>query len=180
MNHSHWRRSGLQFHQILVVSAHKTTASQLGEILRGLGTHGDIAWTASQAAAFELTARLKPKLLFVERAGHFDGLNFVRELRRSALCAKKAPVILLSEGRTVGDLRSAQNAGVHEFLVLPLEPEPLLRRLNAICGAPRPWIEAAAYVGPDRRRFNSAEEQSEGERRKRKTAAKVIPIPARP
>lgn len=178
MTHSNWRRSGLQFHQILVVSAHKTTASQLGEMMRGFSTHGDIAWTASQATAFEMTARLKPKLLFVERAGHFDGLSFVRELRRSALSSRKAPVILLSEGRTVGDLRSAQNAGVHEFMVLPFEPEPLLRRLNAICGAPRAWIESAAYVGPDRRRFNSAEEQADGERRKGKTGANRAPAAA--
>jgi DNA-binding response OmpR family regulator len=168
---SSWRRSGLQFHQILVVAAQRATASQLGEMLRGFSTHGAIAWTASQVEAMDMAARLKPKLLFVEQAGGFEGLSFVRHLRKSATSSRKAPVILLSEGRTVGDLRRAQNAGAHEFLVIPFEPASLLRRLDAICGAPRAWIESAAYVGPDRRRFNSAEEQADGERRKEKVKA---------
>jgi hypothetical protein len=51
----------------------------------------------------------------------------------------------------------ARDAGVHEFLRKPYTMKDLLRRLEAVSLKPRDWVEAVQYVGPDRRRFNSAE-----------------------
>jgi len=105
--------------------------------------------------------------VFVERGmATPDGLQFVRDLRRSNLAAKAAPVIVLSDERTVAALREAQNAGVHEFLVRPFSAAHLIRRLDAICGDQRLWIDTSSYVGPERRRFNSADAPKASERRR--------------
>ena len=164
MGPSRWQQSGLQFHQILVVAANRATSVKLGEMMRGFCTHGFIAWTASASDALEMTTRLKPQLVFVEERKGFDGLSFVRQLRRSTASSRKAPVILLAQESTVGALRAAQNAGVHEFLVTPATAEHLLKRLDAVCGPPRTWFQTATYVGPDRRRFNSAVPENENRR----------------
>jgi DNA-binding response OmpR family regulator len=152
-----WRGASLQYDPILVVGVQPVTVAALGEMLRGFGPCGAISQAASNDEALALTARLNPKLIFVEPAGaELDGLQFVRDLRRSGLAADGAPVILICAERTVTALREAQNAGVHEFLVRPISPAHLLRRLDAVVSEWRPWIETESYVGPDRRRFDTA------------------------
>ncbi len=46
---------------------------------------------------------------------------------------------------------------MHEFLRKPYNYKDLARRIEAVTRYPRGWVEAVGYVGPDRRRFNSAE-----------------------
>ena len=162
-----WRGASLQYDPILVLAAQPATAATLGEMLRGFGPCGTISQTASNTEALALTERLDPKLMFVEHAGaEFDGLQFVRDLRRSGLAADGAPVIVICAERTVAALREAQNAGAHEFLVRPITPTHLLRRLDAVVGEWRPWIETQSYVGPDRRRFDTAGAPGSTNRRK--------------
>ena len=168
-----WRQCCAQFDQLLVLAAQRATAAALGAMLRGFGPHGAISWTGSAAQAHGLVQRLAPQLIFVERAGaEFDGLAFVRSLRRSGHGSRDTPVILMSDERTVAALRDAQNAGVHEFLVKPFSAAHLLKRLDVICGEPRTWIETASYTGPDRRRFNSADVPAAMDRRRRTSAPK--------
>ena len=154
---------------ILVVADDRITATRLAEMMRGLGPVGDIEWAGSVAEAWRHLEVKHPQLLFVEQAGrNIDGLVLTQRLRRSSLAARKTPVVMISEEKTVASMRAAQNAGAHEFLVRPFSAADLDRRLEAIC-APRTWIEALAYVGPDRRRFNSA--AGGPERRNRPKAA---------
>jgi hypothetical protein len=62
---------------------------------------------------------------------------------------------------------------VHEFLRKPFAARDLNRRLDAALLHPRDWIEAVGYVGPDRRRFNSADYQ--GPRKRRADQAPTTP-----
>ncbi|MDB5459328.1 MAG: hypothetical protein JWO72_1069, partial [Caulobacteraceae bacterium] len=41
----------------------------------------------------------------------------------------------------------------------------LQKRIDAVSGKPRDWIEGMRYIGPDRRRFNSAEYSGPRKRR---------------
>jgi hypothetical protein len=54
----------------------------------------------------------------------------------------------------------------------PFTIKDLERRLEAVTLKPRDWVEAVQYVGPDRRRFNSAEYKGP---RKRKADAGGTP-----
>jgi hypothetical protein len=69
-------------------------------------------------------------------------------------------------------LLGARDAGVHEFLRRPISLGDLERRLDAVSGRPRDWIEAVNYVGPDRRRFNSAADYK-GTNKRRTDGAKA-------
>ena len=152
-----WRQASAQFDPILVLAAQRTIAITVGEMLRGFGPHGSISWVTSNEDALRMVAGIKPKLIFVEQTGlGIDGLKFVRDLRQGGLPGKAAPVILMSDERSVSALRAAQNAGAHEFLVRPFSADHLLKRLDAVASEPRPWFETASYAGPDRRRFNTA------------------------
>jgi hypothetical protein len=63
---------------------------------------------------------------------------------------------------------------VHEFLRKPFTGRDLFKRVENVTLRSRLWIEAKMYVGPDRRRFNSAAEGYEGPKKRRSDEAGVV------
>ncbi|MDB5445898.1 MAG: response regulator, partial [Phenylobacterium sp.] len=116
-------------------------------------------WTApTTAKAMKLAAKVDPQLIFCELvAEKLDGAAFTRALRRSDLACRQAPVILVTEQADAAHILAGRDAGAHEFLRRPLTEKDLQRRLEAVMLHPRGWVEAVDYVGPDRRRFASAD-----------------------
>jgi DNA-binding response OmpR family regulator len=146
----------IRLQPVLVVTQHRADANLVKEQLRGFASMMATLWAQSMHDALALAASQSPRLMFVEQAGPpVDGLAFVRALRRSDLPCREAPVIMMTREMTLRGMREAQNAGAHEFLVRPFSANQLAKRLEAVA-APRPWVETAVYIGPDRRRFNSA------------------------
>ena len=72
---------------------------------------------------------------------------------------------MISGDATAAQILGARDAGVHEFMRRPYTMGDLQKRLEAVSGRPRDWIEAIHYVGPDRRRFNSADYKGPTKRR---------------
>jgi DNA-binding response OmpR family regulator len=141
---------------VLIVTQHRADANLVTEQLRGFASMVATLWSPTAEAALAMAKAQSPRLMFVEQTAEaLDGLGFVRALRRSGLPCREAPVIMLASSLTLRGMRDAQNAGAHEFLVRPFSAYQLGKRLEAIA-APRIWIETASYIGPDRRRFNSA------------------------
>jgi len=148
----HWTEDVIRLQPVLVVTPNRTDANLVVEQLRGFAS--TITTLLAQAeTALATAASRSPGLVFVEQSA--DGLAFVRALRRSDLPCREAPVIMMTSQPTLRAMREAQNAGAHEFLVRPFSAYQLGKRLEVVA-APRPWVETAAYIGPDRRRFNSA------------------------
>jgi CheY-like chemotaxis protein len=143
--------------RVLIVEPATAPARMLAELLRNI-CPGQV-WTEPTTAKGLLVAqRIDLSLIFVEYAGDdLDGLAFTRALRRSAFACRKAPVIMVTSQATPAAILGARDAGVHEFLRKPFTNKDLMRRLDAVSLHPRGWVEAVGYVGPDRRRFNSAE-----------------------
>jgi response regulator RpfG family c-di-GMP phosphodiesterase len=109
---------------------------------------------------------IDPNLLFVEyKSANLDGLAFTKTLRRSDMTSRDIPVIVVTAEATAAAIVGARDAGVHEFLRRPFNMGDLKKRLDAIILKPRDWIEAVSYVGPDRRRFNSADYKGPRKRR---------------
>jgi CheY-like chemotaxis protein len=152
---AHWTEDVIRLQPVLVVTQRRAEFALITEQLRGFSSTVVTLWAETNGAAMTLTATKSPKLLFVDQASPVDGLAFVRALRRSDLPCREAPAIMLATQPTLKDMREAQNAGAHELLVRPFSAYQLAKRLEAIV-APRTWIETASYMGPDRRRFNSA------------------------
>jgi CheY-like chemotaxis protein len=150
----------------LIVEPAAASARLLADLLRNLS--GCESWTAADNdRALQLARAVEPQLVFVEYAGEeLKGPAFVRSLRRSDLACRKVPVIMITGAATAAAILQARDAGVHEILRKPYTIKDLVRRLEAVLLQGRGWVEAVGYVGPDRRRFNSAEFKGA---RKRKT-----------
>ena len=125
--------------------------------MRGAGAR-EVLFESEERHALGLADTANPSIIFVERSGpKLDGETFTRRLRRSDFACRQAPVVMVTADATANTIKGARDAGVHEFLRKPFTSGDLVRRLEAVTLKPRDWIEAVQYVGPDRRRFNSAE-----------------------
>lgn len=151
--------------RVLIIDPQPASARMLAEALRNILPCQ--VWIApTRSKAIELLQSAMPQLVFIELAGQgLDGVELTRQLRRSEFACRKVPVIMTTATATAQAILAARDAGAHEFLRKPYTSKDLARRLEAVALKPRGWVEAVAYVGPDRRRFNSAEYAG---RRKRK------------
>lgn len=140
---------------VLVVDPFPAAARLLCDLLKQLGAKTVLA-AADERTAEALIATYEPKLVFTEYAGAVNGCDLVRRLRRGDGVTRRAPVIVCTAEATEASLKAARDAGVHEFLCKPFTVGHLVKRVEAACLKERDWIEARMYVGPDRRRFNSA------------------------
>lgn len=99
-----------------------------------------------------------PTCVFIEvNASDSTPIDTIKKLRRSLYNCRKAPIIVVSSEVTSVMLVGCRDAGAHELLKRPYTQGDFHKRLEAIVTRPRDWIEAVGYIGPDRRRFNSAE-----------------------
>lgn len=143
--------------RVLIVDPQPISAQALGAMLAMAG-RPEIWAAQTQVKALSLAAKVNPDVIFCELAADkLDGVAFTRALRRSDLACRKAPVVLVSAQADAAAILAARDAGAHEVLRRPFAHKDLARRLEAVTGRPRGWVEAVDYVGPDRRQFNSAE-----------------------
>ena len=141
--------------RVLVIDPYEASAKSAGELLRGLG-----AWRVevveTSRRGYDVAQTWSPHLILSEaRAPGVDAVLFTRAIRRSAFSCRQAPIIVASAQTKAADITGARDAGAHEFLRKPFSATDLKKRIENVALKPRPWIEAVAYVGPDRRRFNS-------------------------
>ena len=83
------------------------------------------------------------------------GLEFVRWLRQLDRRPEALiPVIMISAHSQRSRILDAVSAGVDEFLVKPVRPVYIARRIDACAFRRRNFIRSATYFGPDRRRHD--------------------------
>jgi CheY-like chemotaxis protein len=151
--------------RVLILDQTLASARMLNELLHNI-FRGQIWRAGTTATALSMAQTADPQVIFTEYAGpDLDGLIFTKALRRSNFSCRKAPVIMITGQATPAAILGARDAGVHEFLRKPYTNKDLVRRLEAAIIRPRGWIEGVRYVGPDRRRFNSAEYRGARKRR---------------
>ncbi len=151
-------KAAAQLRRVLVIDPNGPTAKMLAELVRSLIPTAQVYGAQTEERALKFAETFDPQVIFVELKGpDVDGLAFTRKLRRSYLPCREVPVIIVTAEATAAAIIGARDAGVHEFLRRPFTLTDLKKRIDAITGRPRDWIEAISYVGPDRRRFNSAD-----------------------
>jgi CheY-like chemotaxis protein len=157
--------------RVLVVDPLPSSARLLHELLKDVGAKY-LRIESTTKGALAAAKEDDPQIIFTEFAGPaLDGLEFVRQFRRSDLLCREAPVIMCTAEATAASIIGSRDAGVHEFLRKPYTLKDLLRRLDAVCLKSRDWVEAVRYIGPDRRRFNSADYQGPRKRKSDQSAA---------
>ncbi|MBO9706764.1 MAG: response regulator [Caulobacter sp.] len=158
--------------RVLIVDPNNAAVRLLADQLRHVG-NVQIFSAPTIEAAWGMARTVDPMLIFVEHASvGCDGLALARKIRRSDLACRENPIIMCTAEATAEAIFGARDAGIHEFMRKPFTIKDLERRLEAVTLKPRDWVEAVQYVGPDRRRFNSAEYKGP---RKRKADAAGTP-----
>lgn len=140
---------------VLILEDNPNYARLLTDMFRMLGSV-NIVVERNDLRALEVAEQLNPQIIITEfLSPEINGIEFTYRLRRSALPAYNAPVIMIKGDITVTHLKQARNAGVHEVMRKPFAWQDLLTRLRIVLFKPREWVTSAVYVGPDRRRFNT-------------------------
>lgn len=139
----------------LVIDPRAHMATLVADMLRVLSWR-DIREVTEASQAQLLLQRATFELVIVDDAlGGVDAIELVRRLRAdSASPNRLTAVIMMSAAPDLKRIAAARDAGVTEFLRKPFAARDLKARLDALSTSPRPFVEAAAYSGPDRRRRN--------------------------
>jgi two-component system chemotaxis response regulator CheY len=82
-----------------------------------------------------------------------SGLEFARNIRSdAAVLDRQVPIVLLTNQTQYAKIVAARDSGVTEIVAKPVSPKLLQERITYVFQQPRPFVEAASYVGPSRRR----------------------------
>jgi len=107
---------------------------------------------ARHAAEF-LGRRPYNLMLIDDQLGGEEDFGLIRMLRNTAGHPNRTmPIIMMASAPETGLILEARDAGVTEFLRKPFSAQHIQLRLETIRNAPREFIEAQGYAGPDRRR----------------------------
>lgn len=137
----------------LVLDDNRQMLSLLAAILAAFGFR-KIWKAASIAEAKELCLDHQFELIIADqRVDKTSGLDFVRWLRDPIVSPIKfVPVLMISAYSQRKKIIEAIDAGVDEFLVKPVRPVDIARRIDAVTYKRRNFVKTLNYFGPDRRR----------------------------
>jgi hypothetical protein len=86
-----------------------------------------------------------------------SGLEFTRLIRSGyKTVSRQTSIIVMSNTATTAFLTAARDSGADELLVRPFTASAVLSRVQAVIERPREFVDSAAYIGPCRRRRQSA------------------------
>ena len=139
--------------KILLVDDNQHMRLLLTEILRAIGVT-DVYEAADGAAALRMLRNYPIDIVITDLAMQpLDGIDFVRKLRTGKECRDPmVPVIMVTGHATLRRVAEARDAGVTEFLSKPVTGRGVIERITNVIESPRPFVRAAGYFGPDRRR----------------------------
>jgi two-component system chemotaxis response regulator CheY len=149
------RMSGSAFEvlRVLIVEDNQHMRSLLRTLLNSVGIR-EIHEAGNGAVALEVLREKPCDLVLSDLAMKpMDGIDFTREIRRSAHSANPfVPIIMITGHTERHRVEAARDVGVTEFLAKPITAQSLFSRIAQIVEHPRPFVRCATYFGPDRRR----------------------------
>lgn len=162
--------------RVLILEDNTAYARMLADMLRAIGAD-NIVVQNDDRKGMVIAGDLNPQLILTEyKTAKVDGIAFTRDLRRSHLACRKTPVIMVKADITPTQLTEARNAGIHEVLRKPFAWQDLMTRLQNVLFKSRDWIEVTAYIGPDRRRFNTGDYKGPKKRKAEARGAQRIAV----
>ena len=137
----------------LVVEPERAKAALLQDLLRTLECSEIIVVRDAETALQHLELRNPRIVLCAGRMPGMDGFEFCRRLRRATNVRNpEVSVVLTIGGPDRNDVITALNAGADSMLPFPMSLTQLRQMLSALDTQKRPFVRAATYVGPCRRR----------------------------
>ena len=137
----------------LVADPSSHMAALVAVMLRSLGIRNVEATIDLPRTAAELARHPYGLILIDEQLGGDAGFAMIRKLRQTGTHHnRETPIIMMASAPDARMIAAARDAGVTEFLRKPFSAEHIGLRLEAIRKAPRAFVQAGEYAGPDRRR----------------------------
>lgn len=139
--------------KILLVDDNHHMRVLLIEILRAIGVK-HVFEAADGAEALQIMRVHQIDIVMTDLSMQpLDGIDFVRLLRNSPDSPNQmVPVIMITGHSTSRRVGEARDAGVNEFLSKPVTARGVIERIGEVVEHPRPYIRAADFFGPERRR----------------------------
>lgn len=138
---------------MLVATPHRDFAYALTAMLRALGAKS-VASAHERETVRKLIKTTSFDALILDGALDMDGgVSLTRDMRTSgAGLNTTVPVIMISASADKAFIEAARDAGIHEFIRMPVSGDILYSRLRTALERPREFIAEQSYAGPDRRR----------------------------
>jgi two-component system chemotaxis response regulator CheY len=139
-------------HHILLVGA-KSHSLLLVRSVLGIAGIADITHLPDARSAIAALGQVQFSAVFCDwDVASIDGMGFAVAARRSrGVLNPMIPIFALQERARRRDVIDARDEGVTDVVTVPVSPRTLMRKLGAATKAPRPFIVAADFFGPDRR-----------------------------
>lgn len=137
----------------LIIEPERAKAALIQDLLRNLGSTEVVAVRDADAGLGFLADRAPLVVMCAGRMAPMDGFEFTKTLRHATNVRDcTVSVVLTFAGPDRNDVLSALNAGADSLLPFPMSSNQMRQMLLALSTQKRPFVRAATYVGPCRRR----------------------------
>ena len=145
-------RSDFSSLRVLLLGGKTHTIGILRSILSNAGVT-KIIHVEQTARALDLLGMEHFSAVFCDQnAEGMDGMSFPVAARRAkGMLNPMIPIFALQERARRRDVEQARDVGVTDVLTTPISPRTIMSKLHAATTAPRPFIVASEFFGPDRR-----------------------------
>lgn len=138
---------------VLIIDPQPNMAMLVATMFRGIGRWELAEANDAKHALFQLSKRPFDIIIIDDSITNPDAVELVRRIRANADDQNRlTPIIMMAAAPDAARIAAARDAGITEFLRKPFAAAHLKSRLDGIAAQPRGFIEADAYIGPDRRR----------------------------
>ena len=140
--------------RFLIIEDNTHMRHVLRSLINGFGSR-EISEAEDGAIGLELFNSCNPDIVVTDwEMPIFSGIELVRMMRNPENSVNATvPIIMLTGHSEKKKVMDARDAGVTEFLCKPISAKALYMRVASCLVNQRPFINAAGFYGPDRRRF---------------------------
>lgn len=136
----------------LVVDSKPYMRKLIKHVLETLGAKR-IEEARDGADALHACKGLEPDIVITEwRMEGVSGLDFLKAIRTNKEAVRFTPIIMVTSETRREKVIEARNAGVTEYVAMPITAKALFLRIREVIERPRPFVDVGGYFGPDRRR----------------------------
>ncbi|MBS0281006.1 MAG: hypothetical protein JSR25_07580 [Proteobacteria bacterium] len=137
--------------RVLVVGAKGQAGSLMRTVLTAAGL-SKLALIDEPRRALEILCAEPFDAVFAEASARLDDASFALAVRRSdQVLNPMIPIFAVYGGARRRDVEKERDDGITDVICRPVSPKTVADKLRLALDAPRPFIAAAGFFGPDRR-----------------------------
>jgi len=148
----------------LIVDNDRFGVTVLTQMLRGMGLDNPTVAESGAAARTLLEHHLFDLCICEAELADMSGAAFIHAIRRLKTPVRFMPILVLTGYSNLGNVTAVRDSGAHLVMRKPVSPQVLFDRIAWAAKPPRPFVETASYVGPDRRFKSLGPPTGEGRR----------------